>query len=430
MAEVPPAAPPPGVLNLFGDLAHAVLAGAERVELADGQRLFSQGDASDCAYIVLAGELDVLVDMGFGPVRTAYVATDELIGETGVFAKEPRMATIVARGRASLLRVDGAAMLGLLENNPRAARAIITDLGRRLLRANRPMVFFSVAAQELRREDFSSGMLRRMADRAGELGPFAGLFHEIVGEIEAKHLRQQEMAMAMQIQQSVLPRPLPADGPLPVDLCAFMRPMREIGGDLYDYFLVGGRELAVAIGDVAGKGVPASLFMMMCRTVLRTVAGTGLSVDQCLQRLNAVLAEDNELCMFVTLFFGVLDLDTGVLKYCSAGHNPPFLLRAAGGLERLAPTGPVAAVDPQARYAAASVRVEEGDRLFLFTDGVTEAMSPTGGFFGEERLARLLETLCGSSAADMVAGVVSGVDAFAATAEQFDDITCLALSRR
>jgi len=421
---------PPGVASLFGEAAAGLLATAAPVGLDDGQVLVRQGEPGDCMFIVLEGELDVIVDMGFGPVRAACVAAGELIGEVAVFAREPRNATLVARGPARLLRVEGQAMLDALAESPKAARAILAELGRRLMLANRPLAFFSIAARELQREDFNSTMLRGMAARAAELGPFAQTFMGMVGEIESKRLRQQEMDMAMHIQRSVLPRPLPSDSPLPVDLHAFMRPMREIGGDLYDYFPVGEGQLALAVGDVSGKGVPASLFMMMCRTVLRSVAGTGLPVDRCLARLNAVLAENNSMCMFVTLFFGVLDLDTGLLRYCNAGHNPPWLLRAGGAAEILPPTGPAAAVLETAGYTAAETRLAPGDRLFLYTDGVTEALAPGGELFGSERLERLLRELRARPAAEMVDGVVAAVDAFAGAAEQFDDITCLALALR
>jgi CRP-like cAMP-binding protein len=421
---------PHGVSLLFGAAAGTLLETAAPICLADKDVLVRQGDSGDCMFVVLEGELDVIVDLGFGPVHAACIGAGELIGEVAVFARQPRNATIVARGGVRLLRVEGSSMLAALERSPETARAILAELGRRLMHANRPLAFFSVAARELQREDFSPAMLRSMAARADELGPFARTFSGMISEIESKHLRQQEMEMARQIQRSVLPRPLPQNSSLPVDLYAFMRPMREIGGDFYDYFQLGPGRLAFAVGDVSGKGVPASLFMMMCRTVLRSVAGTGLSVDDCLARLNAVLVENNELCMFVTLFFGVLDLESGTLHYCNAGHNPPFLLRAGGAVESLDPTGPAAAVLETAAYAAGRTRLASGDRLFAFSDGVTDALSPERDFFGVARLLPLLQEYRARPAVEMIDAVVAAVDAFADTAEQFDDITCLALSLR
>lgn len=416
-----------GVFSLLGGLADEILAKSKQEALDDGEILFRQGDIGNCAYIVLEGELDVEVDMGFGLVKVATVVKNQLIGEIAVFSQVPRTATARAKGKASLLRLEGADILALLETSPSVGRAIISDLGRRLAMVNQPLAFFFLAAQALRREDFSSEMLSDMASRTEELGPFARALQEMVSEIEAKHLRRQEMEMARCIQQSVLPKPLPEDAKLPVALSAFMRPAREVGGDLYDYFLIDKGHLAVVIADVCGKGVPASLLMVMSRTVLRSVVGMGLAVDQCLNRLNAVLTEDNDLGFFVTLFLGIINLDTGGLTYCNAGHNPPYLLRAAGEVELLVPTGPAVAIMPNASFRVAEVTLEKGDLLFLFTDGVTEAHSAGQELFGEARLASLLKGQRGESPTKAIAAVVEEVDRFAAGTEQFDDITCLAL---
>jgi Serine phosphatase RsbU, regulator of sigma subunit len=419
-----------GILSLLGPLADEVLAKADLEELAAGQMLFRQGEVGNCAYVLLEGGLDVLVDTGAGEVRAAEVAPNELIGEIAVFSQSPRTATVVARRPSKLLRIDAEDLLSVLNSSPQAAQAIIADLGRRLAAANQPLAFFSMAANALQNKDARPEDLEALLVRADDLGPFALAFREMVGQIEANHRQRQEMAMARHIQQAVLPRPL---GPgLPLDLEAYMRPMREVGGDLYDFFRLdnGRRRLAIAIGDVSGKGVPASLFMMMCRTVLRTVAGAGLEVERCIRRVNEVLAEDNDLCVFVTLFFGVLDIDSGRLSYCNAGHNPPLVLRAAGGLETLAATGPAAAVMPGADYRAASVDLAPGDLLFLFTDGVTEALSASGELFGEQRLEELLRAHRANGPAAAVAAMVAAVDGFAQGVEQFDDITCLALSMR
>ncbi|MGE4528254.1 MAG: PP2C family protein-serine/threonine phosphatase [Rhodospirillaceae bacterium] len=353
------------------------------------------------------------------------MGANQLIGEIAVFCAAPRTATVMARGAVRLLRISGKDLIALLETTPQAARILLADLGRRLATVNQPLAFLSLAAQSLRRDDFDTEMLKVLVSCAGDLGPFARSFEEMVREIEAKHLRQQEMAMAMRIQQSVLPRPLD-DGGLPFSLSAFMRPTREVGGDLYDYFRIDERRFAVVIADVSGKGVPASLFMMMCRTVLRSVAGSEAAADRCVARANRLLAEDNELCVFVTLFFGILDLETGVLGYCNAGHNPPFLRRADGRLEELAATGPAVAAFDAARYAAAETALAPGDLLFLYTDGITEAVDRDGGLFGTARLAALLQ---GETDPAHAVGAVSGaVDGFAAGMPQADDITCLALA--
>jgi sigma-B regulation protein RsbU (phosphoserine phosphatase) len=273
-------------------------------------------------------------------------------------------------------------------------------------------------------------MMDAMAAKAATLGVFGRSLESLLRQIEDNQVRRQEMAVAKHIQQSVLPKPLPDPDSLPVLLDAFMRPTREVGGDLYDYFHIDATHLALIIADVSGKGVPASLFMMRCRTVLHSLATSGLSVEQCVSRTNAALTEDNDLCIFVTLFFAVLDLETGRMTYCNAGHNPPYLLAADGRTTRLGLTGPAAAVIDGAVYETGGADLAPGDLLFLYTDGITDALSTGGELYGEERLSALVDSLRNSPPADVVAGVVAAVDSFAEGAVQYDDITCLALTRR
>jgi len=428
------AAKAPSATDVFNFLGRKVsarlLAKAHPQSLADGDTLFRQGDCGECAYVVADGSLDVVVDIGFGQVRTATVGRNELIGELAVISRLPRSATVIARGPVKLLRIDSADLIALLAEDPRAARAMITDLGRRLSMVNEPLAFLSVAAQALRREDFNPQMMDAMAAKAATLGVFGRSLEGLLRQIEDNQVRRQEMAVAKHIQQSVLPKPLPDAESLPVLLDAFMRPTREVGGDLYDYFKIDDTHLALIIADVSGKGVPASLFMMRCRTVLHSLATSGLSVEQCVSRTNMALVEDNDLCIFVTLFFAVLDLETGRMTYCNAGHNPPYLLAADGTTSRLGLTGPAAAVLGDAEYETGSVDLAHGDLLVLYTDGITDALNGLCELYGEDRLAALLDSHRASPPATVVEALVAAVDAFAAGTEQYDDITCLAISRR
>jgi phosphoserine phosphatase RsbU/P len=226
----------------------------------------------------------------------------------------------------------------------------------------------------------------------------------------------------------MLPPPLPATScGGRIALHAAMRPAREVGGDFYDFFTIDGNRLVMVIGDVSGKGVPASLFMAMTRTVIRLVARQDDDLAAGIGRANALLSADNDSAMFVTLFYGVLDLASGRLTYCNCGHNPPQVLRGDGGSEGLPLTGLPLGVLEEADYATRTVDLAPGDRLFLYTDGVTEANDAEGGEFGEARLSAALDALRDAAPSDMVDGIVRRVDAFAAGAPQADDITCLAL---
>ena len=160
------------------------------------------------------------------------------------------------------------------------------------------------------------------------------------------------------------------------------------------------------------------------------LAASGAEMAARMIDANRLLSAENAACMFVTMFHGVLDLTTGLLRYCNAGHNPPYLLRAAGGRETLKATGIPFGIDPDRPYQIAEISLAPGDALFLFSDGITEAFSPTGEIFGEARLERVLDGARGHGAAELVAEVIGATDEFAAGAEQSDDITCLALVYR
>ena len=205
-----------------------------------------------------------------------------------------------------------------------------------------------------------------------------------------------------------------------------MHPAREIGGDFYDYFLIDDDHLAITVADVSGKGIPAALFMAVSRTVLRSGdRGDDMVAD--MESANRLLATENAAAMFVTAFHGVLDLTSGALRYCNAGHNPPYVLRAGGGRETLKATGIPFGVSEDMPYRVAETRLLAGDALFLFSDGITEAFNPADEEFGTKRLEAALDAARGKDAAILVADVLAATTQFAAGAEQSDDITALAL---
>jgi sigma-B regulation protein RsbU (phosphoserine phosphatase) len=186
--------------------------------------------------------------------------------------------------------------------------------------------------------------------------------------------------------------------------------------------------LALIIGDVCGKGVPASLFMSVTMTTLRLVARERGSVSEAVEMANTMLCGQNPSMMFATMVYGVLDLRERRFDYVNCGHGPPFVLRGAGGCVQLAVGGgPPLGLMPGIAFASRSVALEPGDGLFLFTDGVTESVDPAGAAYGEDRLARVLAVAAAASATATVDAVMTDVAAFVAGAEPFDDITCLAV---
>lgn len=414
---------------LGGEFTEEALSLGRRLALAPGEVLFRQGDPGDAAYVVLEGVLEVWIDIGAERVRMAVLEPLELVGEIAVFSGQPRIATVSAAREAMVLVIARDALLDLVQRSGSAAQAIITDLGRRLGSVNMPLAFLSTATQLLRTDQLDTDALTEIAHASGDLGPFADTFGTMVREIKSKQERRQDMEMARRIQQSVLPKSLGLD-PSRAAIAGTVRPMKEVGGDLYDYFMIDETRLAFAVADVSGKGVPASLFMMMFHTALRAVARSGLDPAEALGRVNAQLSEDNDECMFVTAFFGILDIASGALAYVNAGHNPTYLLTKDGELSPLEGAGIAVGFTAKAAYREHALTLSPGDRLFLYTDGVTEAFSTERELFGEERLEKVLRDGAALPLADWMDSVLAAVDRFAAGAEPSDDITCLALGFR
>ena len=237
-----------------------------------------------------------------------------------------------------------------------------------------------------------------------------------------------ELEFARQIQHSSLPSVFP---PYPerqeFGLWAQMDTAKEVGGDFYDFFLKG-NQLSFLVADVSGKGIPAALFMMRAKTFLQSKALSGASPEETMEAANGHLCADNEAGMFVTAWFGQLDLSSGLLTYVNAGHNPPLLKRGEGGFAYLkGRSGFILAGMEGIRYKASQLTLAPGDQLFLYTDGVTEATNPQGELYGEERLKVCLDRLAAAPLGEVLPAVKADVDRFAAGADQFDDITMLLL---
>ncbi|MDE0064632.1 MAG: SpoIIE family protein phosphatase [Gammaproteobacteria bacterium] len=238
---------------------------------------------------------------------------------------------------------------------------------------------------------------------------------------------KQELAVAKNVQESVLPAvPPPSEY---YDLYAQMTPAREIGGDFYDYFRLDDHRLGLVIADVSGKGVPAALFTMVTRALLKSAARNHESPAYCLSEVNELLSQENDACMFVTLFYGVLDLRDGRLQFSNGGHNPPRIVRGGNGaIEAVPQTGNLAlGIVPGHEFNQDEVQLDIGDALFFYTDGITEACNTTDDEFGEDRLDVQLGEKRHSAMGDLVDVVVKAVEDFAIGMEQFDDMTCLAL---
>jgi phosphoserine phosphatase RsbU/P len=245
----------------------------------------------------------------------------------------------------------------------------------------------------------------------------------------AKHRIDSELRIAREIQMSMVPRSQPSHAEHPTaDIHAFMKPAKEVGGDLYNFFPIDVDRLCFVIGDVAGKGVPASLYMAITQKLIRaeTRDGEGNPAGL-LARLNNELCDGNETLTFVTLFLGFFDRRTGEVLFSNAGHNPPYLVRPAGSaMLEVAPAMAVG-VQEDIPYANQSLQLQPGETLFLYTDGVTEAMDAGEKLYSDDRLRAALSRLQHLQPEAMCREILADIARFVGSSEQSDDITMLAL---
>ena len=249
-----------------------------------------------------------------------------------------------------------------------------------------------------------------------------------IDEAEARIDKELELAKA--IQFSALPRVFP---PYPnrkeFSIFADMNPAREVGGDFYDFYLLGEDRLAFLIADVSGKGIPAAMFMMTAKTLIKSFAETGAEVNEVLIHANEELCANNDTGMFVTAWMGILDLKTGVVSYASAGHNPPLVRKKSGSFTYLrSRNGFVLGGMEGIKYRRNELQLEPGDVIYLYTDGVTEAVNMLNELYGENRLESRLNAAHLTDVEAICRDVSAGIDEFVGEAPQFDDITMLCLA--
>jgi len=240
---------------------------------------------------------------------------------------------------------------------------------------------------------------------------------------------EQELNIATAIQTSILPKTFP---PFPdrkeFDIYAKMLTAKEVGGDLYDFFLIDKYRLGIVIGDVSGKGIASALLMAVCKTLLKITAYKGIPADNILYEVNNILVDESPSNMFVTVFYGVLDTRNGAFEYCNGGHNSPYLISNEGKVKQLENIGGLLlGAMKDAEYESNITMLNPGDTLFLYTDGITEAFNKQDEEFDESRLVNSLLNKVPQSANDIINNVISDVQTFSDGAEQSDDITCLAL---
>lgn len=245
----------------------------------------------------------------------------------------------------------------------------------------------------------------------------------------AKEKIESELRIAREIQMGMIPHIFP---PFPelseIDLFASLLSAKEVGGDLYDFFLIDSERMCFAIGDVSGKGIPASLFMAVTRTLLRSVADKQKTSAQIVSSINKTLSLSNESNMFVTLFLGILDIKTGELKYCNAGHNPPVLIKNREKVNyfNITKAIPVGLFEDYT-YKEEVMQLAAGDQIFLYTDGLTEAEDVSNRLFGDDMLLEILREHASGTPYQLIEEATKAVVLHVNGHIQSDDLTMMSI---
>lgn len=264
------------------------------------------------------------------------------------------------------------------------------------------------------------------------MGAFAFLLNNLIHERETEAIKEtieSELKIAREIQLSMIPKIFPAfPDKNEFDIYAILKPAKEVGGDLYDFFLIDEDNLCFVIGDVSGKGVPASLFMAVTKTLIKAKTEKGMSPDEILFKVNNELFSENESMMFVTLFIGILRFSTGEVIYSNGGHNLPYIIRANGDIESVPKIGGrVVGISENAVFKSGRLDLKNNDMIFLYTDGVTEAMDVKEQIFTDAKLDETLKKYTNNSPQELTLNILSEVEKYAYGAMQSDDITIMTI---
>ena len=403
---------------------------AELETFAPDAVLMVQGETSDYAMLILEGEVTVSADSARGAIPISTLHAPSLVGELGALAQLPRSATARACTPVTALRFGRAALIEVAQATPSLLIDIIGRMGERMRKFNGAISLYTEALGALERHNFDPSLLEELRNPIPDLADFGQTFGRVAEQLILRRQRDDEMASAAVIQRALLPRVRDFAEESRLDVWASMTPARDVGGDFFELVPLADGRVALGVGDVCGKGVPAALFMGITKTLIRINLRENPDLPGAIVKANAFLADNNAGQLFATVLYAAYDPRSGALEYCNCGHLPGLIRRPGGGVETLPVGGlPVGLFEPM-KMAVHKAQLRPGDLFFLYTDGVTEAEDPETRQFGEGRLEGLLAKKGhGASASQWTARIEAAVRAFARGRSQFDDITCLALRR-
>jgi phosphoserine phosphatase RsbU/P len=418
----------------FRDLSDdnlALLIEAAELETFDPDAtLMVQGEISDYAMLILTGEVTVTADSARGAIPISTLHAPSLVGELGALAQLRRSATARAHTPVTALRFGRAALVEVARATPSLLIDVIGRMGERMRKFNGAISLYTHALGAFERHEFDPSLLEELRNPIPDLADFGHTFGRMAEQLILRRQRDDEMASAALIQRALLPRVKQFAEESRLDVWASMTPARDIGGDFFDLVPLADGRVALGVGDVCGKGVPAALFMGITRTLIRINLREAPDLPGAILKANAYLADNNAGQLFATVLYAAYDPRSGALEYCNCGHLPGLIRRPGGVVETLPVGGlPVGLFEPM-KISVHKAQLQPGDLFFLYTDGVTEAEDPETRQFGEDRLEGLLvKKGHGASASQWTARIEAAVREFASGRAQFDDITCLALRR-
>ncbi len=393
-----------------------------RRQLGSGEILFHQGEPGLECFVILAGQLEVITFVHGDELRLDVYRPGQIIGEMALLDRSPRSATVRALEAADLVVLGEEAFKTLLASNPELAMSLLRSGTTRMRNTNQRMI---------------ADLERKNAELLAAYEQLKAAQSELI----RLNRLEEELAVARRIQQSFLPRTLPA---LPGwQLAAYSRGAQAVGGDFYDCIELADGHLGLVVADVCGKGVTAALFVALTRSLLRAASQApwifqGRMVLDAESVLTGALWLVNDyICrehadsnMFITLFYAVLDPASGSLSYVNAGHNPPLLVTDGGASIHETDAGALpVGIMPSQSYEVLRTSIGPGERLVAFSDGITEAMDVAGEPYNDERLHAALRANAALETPELVDAIIAEVDAYAAGAPQADDITLLIVTR-
>ena len=409
----------------------AILIEAAELETFDPDALLMvQGEPSDFAMLVLKGEVTVTADSARGSISISTLEAPSLVGELGALAQLPRSATARACTPVTALRFGRRALVEVAAETPSLLIDVIGRMGDRMRKFNGAIALYTEALDALERHELDPALLEELRNPIPDLADFGQTFGRMAEQIILRRQRDDEMASAAVIQRALLPRVRDFATDSALDVWAAMTPARDVGGDYFELVQLADGRVAIGVGDVCGKGVPAALFMGITKMLIRINLRENPDLPGAIVKANAVLIDNNAGQLFATVSYAAYDPRSGMLEYCNCGHLPGLIRRPGGAVETLPVGGlPVGLFEPM-KAIVGQAQLRPGDLFFLYTDGVTEAEDPEARQFGEDRLESLLAKKGhGASASQWIARIEAAVREFARDRPQFDDITCLALRR-